>query len=297
MICEAIKKVNSDQASVIAEYDKYVAGEQSYEEWIMYLICTLNYYIKGRISKQKRTLGAEYDDLMQAGYLAVIEKAKDYNPHISTPVTFFTEWIDQYQRDCFKLDGTTKYYNSVKVRLDKAARENGYEGVTDEHLTDDTLSVISGISIRTVVETRKCCCTNTISLDVMENNVDIEDIVFKNPEKVYVDNELSEFVEMQLAKCTKLERWLLERVVLTGSPASYRSLVSTLKKPEAREEFGSELPRKIEEVFIKQKVAHALRRIKASTETRGYIFGDEDIVDECYTQMLDEDIAEVFTLT
>ena len=113
----------------------------------------------------------------------------------------------------------------------------------------------------TVLETRKSKSTTCVSLEATSENLDLESS-FKNPEKAFLDAEMSEFLLSQYMKCSKLEQFLLDNIVLADKPVSDRTLLIRLKTPERMEEFGSELPLHADQVFLEQKTNQALRKIR-----------------------------------
>lgn len=288
MIKKELAKV--DQNKIIEVYENYQIGEITKDSYLLFLLDLLENYIKDRIEKKHRTVGAEYEDLMQQGRLAVITMADRYDPHITMPSSFFTDYIDQYMKDILNNEGMTKYYVGTATKLEKVAREYGYTGCTDPRLTPDTLAVLADTSLMTVLETLKYKQQTIVSLEATSDNMDIEDNVFKNPEKSLIDAERSEFINKQLKKCSPLEQYLLGLTVLAETPKSYRTLVKELKKPEIFALFKSELPPKIEQVFLEQKVNHALRRIKYNPTTKRFASFSEEPVFDVIEQATDKDI-------
>lgn len=259
--------------SLTQQYDAYRNNEISRDEYAMYLISHLEHYIEFCINRRHRLLGAEYDDLMQSGRMAIIEKIDDYNPYIATPTSYFTAYINQYTKETVIKNntGSTQYYISKVVKLEKVAKANGYTGITDPELPPDILSILSGEPLKTVIETIKIKnCQATASLDATSENMDIEG-TYQSPEAVIIKQETDSFLMKQFLKCSPLERFLLIHTVLSEEPYSYCQMVKILKTEEYRERYEEELPKRLDQVFLEQKVNGALRKIRHNPRTAEYV--------------------------
>lgn len=278
-------------------YDEYMAHTKSKEEYVVALLDLLDGYIKYRIMLKKRTVSAEYEDLMQQGRLAVLEQIDTYNPHQSKPSSFFTQYIDQYTREITRNEGMTNYYSQCSFKLDKVAKQYGYEDFCDSRLSADTLSILAEVPLMTVLETRKNKETTCISLEATSDNLELESS-FKNPEKALLDAEMSEFLYSQYMKCTELERFLLDNLVLADKPVSYRTLLIQLKTPEMRQKFKKELPLHPDQVFLEQKTNHVLRSIRFNPRLKALnkndIEPEIDIIEQASVEDIEANIVNNF---
>lgn len=258
----------------IKMYDDYCAGKITRDEWILYIIDLLKYFCVYYLNSKHRNYWGEKEDLMQQAYTAIIANIDKYNPRIATPSTFFENYInDDTKKALTSNDTLTSYYLKVVTRLEKRARDNGFDGMLDDRLTADTLAVISETPIKTVIEAIKFKSMTHISYDNFENCVSDSSgnrEYSKSPEELLIEKEEHAFIQEQLNKCTSLERFLIENITMKENPVSYRSLVINFKKPEFKAMFDEALPEKIDQVYLEQKHNHALRRIRYSRNTTRY---------------------------
>lgn len=250
-----------NREELISIYDKYIAGETPIKVWCECLVVTLEDYIKYRIGVKKRYIGAEWDDLMQQGYLAICDNVKNYNPHIAAPGTFFTPYIDQYTKDICKNPGMTAHYNSIYNKMDNAAKKYGFDGCEDPKLTAEKLSIIADCPMASVVEALKHKQWTEVSFEAASENFELEDTTFKNPETVIIERETMEFVRERLARCTPLEQYLIEIHNRINEPVSFRKMCSLFDTPEYRRQF-SELPKNLNQVYFERKYSHAIEKIR-----------------------------------
>lgn len=286
------QKKKYDHEKTIELYDKWKAHEIERSEYLQYLCDVMMNFIKHRIKEKHRTLGAEYEDLLQEGYVAVCAMADTYNPHITKPATYYQQRIDEKTKDaCRKADTKmTRYYLTKAYELERAARENGFEGLNDPLLTADTLSVLSGLPLTTVLEARKYAGYSTVSLEAASDNRDIES-PFITPERAILEKEKLEFINEQLESLSPLEQYLIKETIMADKPKSLRKILEDLRTPEIKATYECELPKKVEQVFLQQVINHALRRIKRSVKSRQIVeMPEADIID--YVEQASEDDVE-----
>ena len=285
-------KMNTGDAKKEAceKYDAYQAGEITWDDYQLFMLSLLKNYVKYRIKTHHRTLGAEYEDLMQAGSLAILENLKKFDPHRSSPTSFFTKHIDEKHRKLCAAPEIREHYSATATKLDKVAKNWGYEGLMDPNLTADTLSILAEVSLTTVIETMKLRSITSVSLDSVTENIDTIESHFKNPEQACLDKELAEFVHSQYDKLTDLEKFLIEKTVLSAKPTSYRTILMILKTDEYREMFKDELPKNVDQVFLEQKTNYALRRIRYSSDASRFLGLNNNPID-IVEQATEEDIT------
>jgi DNA-directed RNA polymerase specialized sigma subunit len=290
-----------ESGKVVSMYDKYHAGEISRNEWVLFLIDLLENYIKEQIRLKHRTMSADYEDLLQEGYCAIVAMADAYDPHRGKATSFFVDYINQYTRAALNNEGMTSHYVAAASKMDKAAKMYGYEGCTDQRLTPDTLAILADLPLATVLETLKCKSRQFISIEACEgdNWVAGEDdsVSYRNPEETFFENETKKVVQEQLAKLSPLEKYLLDNTVLSDNPKSYRKLTEILRKKENFARFESELPKtltKVNQVFLEQKTNSALRKLKYSAPLQKLFYMPKEDNFDIIEQATDEDIAEAF---
>ena len=261
------------QKDVVDKYYAYHKGLCSKEEYTLFLLDIMKNYIVKLVTPKLRATKTPFEDLLQAGYLAVIEKIDEYDPTKAMPSSFFTPHINSSTFNA-GVDYDEKvlkgHYLQAKRRMDKAAIEYGYKGVLDERLDPVTLSIISGEPEGTVVTVLELLKLKANSLDALTDNFDTH--LSKNPLEEYLAKEERAFCSEQLAKCSPLERYLLEVCVMDEEPASFNNLVKLLKTPKYRELFKDELPSEkgITQIKLRQVLNQAIRRIKNDPSTKKF---------------------------
>jgi len=202
-------------------------------------------------------------------------------------------YIDQFTREECIPELMSEHYVKHKIKLDKVARKHGFTGMLDERLTPDMLSVISGVSIKTVLETLKHVQYSVSSLEQTTDNFDLDfslegncenSISYKTPEKAVLDQELSDLVTELLSDFSSFDRWLFENTVLSDDPISYRNLTKFLKTSEAEEMFGEELPKQCDQKSMKRRVMNCIRRVKYAPKLARYM----SIQDNAYEPIIEE---------
>lgn len=132
-------------------YRQYKAGLIDEKAWVSYLVDILKDFVQWLVDKDKNHMpaGCERTDLMQSGIFAVMKNAKNYNPEISRPSTFFSSIIRGAMRDCCVSSNTmTEHYAKLSRKLETSLKEAGFaKGTDDPTLTIETMSLASGLSV------------------------------------------------------------------------------------------------------------------------------------------------------
>ena len=281
------------QEVVIQKYELFKKGRITKETWATYLSNLLENYIKRRIAQNHRTIKAEFDDLMQSGRLAIMEKYLSYDPHLSAPSTFFTPYIDQNLRETQQnASGIgTSHYSAKAGVLDKVAKKHGFEGLMDKRLDDLTLSVISGVSLKTVIKTRESKQINVISVDDENNQNLATNYVYASPEDVCVRKERKKFLNDRLDTLDPLDRYILLSVEVDGK--TYSRLQQELATDEARRLYPS-LPEKAGQLFIQQRHNYAIQKLRQNPTLRNYVGIKGNTSLEIVEQASEADIDSAF---
>lgn len=257
-----------------AKYKSYINGEITRSQWLEYLLDLMENFIKYRIEQKHRLLGAEYDDLMQAGRLAIVRMADKYDPTKAMPSCFFQPYIDEEMKNILDNGPLSTHYVGAATRLDKVAKERGCIDCTDERLSAKQLHVLTGLSLRTVMETIRLKKCKNVSLEATSENMDLESS-FPTPEKAILDKERNDILREHMEKLTPLERFLVTATILADERVSYRKLISIMRREDVQEEFADELRGvKVEQIWLEQKVQKALRKIKHNPSFKKYVSSD-----------------------
>lgn len=292
------EKTEALRKDIVAKYSAYKDGTLSLEAWTDYLIGLLTNYIKALISEHHFTAKAEYDDLLNAGRIGIWLHTKEYDPvtYGTMPTSFFKNHILESMREVVKQENGNKeitgHYQANIYKLNKCAQENGYEGIDDPNLTSAILSEISGVSMVTVEAAKKLTGYVAVSLSAVTENFD-SGRHYGEPERQYIEKERSEKLIDEWNKLNKLEQFILRHTKMSEEYTSedddeyapkfrdpqtkriaVRNLVTMLRTPEAREEFGDLLPKnplKIDSDFIVDTMNNAIKRFLQSYAMQPYI--------------------------
>ena len=315
------EKTEALRAATVEKYKAYKAGRITKDEWGDYLIKILDNYVKALIAKHHFTAKAEYEDLYNEGLLSIWLYADAYDPitYNTMPTSFFKDRILEGMRSIVEQEignsEMTGHYKAKVYELNKCAQESGYEGINDEKLTAAMLSALSNMSLVTVERAMELASYMSVSLDVVTDNFD-SGRHYGEPERQMINEERSEKLASVWNNLNPLEQYLLRHTELAedkediedGYGIKYkdprfkkiavRNLVSTLRTPEARAEFGNLLPKnptKIDSDFISNTIINAIKRFKDSYAMQPYIqvkepmsFCDDEM--DAYEQASLEDI-------
>ncbi len=259
---------NYDMSELCQKYDDAQAGLISEEEYLLYLIDILDSYIQKIIRDKYRFLGAEYEDLVSQGKLAIISEYKRYNPHKSRPSSFFTEYISQYTRDITNKGPFTTYYLGVKTRLDKAARDAGFVSMLDENLTPDTLHIIADVPLKTVLEVMKLSEITICSIDNCQES-SFMNTFYKTPENSFIDKEKSELLGDIVSDLSPLMKYIILNIYVDDEPKTTKQIAKILNNNKKVYNLFKDDPelkgvKVIDDIFIKRLQSRALRLLRTN---------------------------------
>lgn len=285
------------QEDIIAKYDDYRAGKLDSSDYILFLKDVLENYFISMINKLHRTMSSDFEDQMQQCYLALCEHYDQYDPHLSTPTSFFTKYIVQYTKQALDNGGMSPYYVSLATQLDKAAKQYGYTGINDENLDAQTLATISNTPLESVVNTLEQQRITLNSLSETTENI-VAKNKFVNPEQAVLDEELKNFCEAQLARLTPLEHFLVyyQDMADPSEKKSYRTLLITIKQsPELMEKFKADLKTPgFDQRTLEAIHNRAINKMSNNVQTKRYM--DNRNNDITFEQASDDDIAGAVNL-
>lgn len=228
------RQVAKKNAAVIEAYDKYHRGLLTRNSLFMILWPILERQVGGMIRNYHRALNLEMNDLMQIAKLQVLEHLDDYDPEQSLPGSYFIYFINEaHRKECG--GEISRYYLTTVTALSNVAKENGYEGIEDDRLSDVELAALSGQSIQTV---RNARYMNNIyharPFEAVEDTV--EDIFHETPEEKAVKAERRAEGLKAFENLSDFEKILYYNVKVNLK--SLKGLVSVLKKGDRYLAFG-----------------------------------------------------------
>ena len=285
-----------DHDETIRLYDKWQEEDSkgilhgpAWDEYIYYLLGLLHYFIEHRITVKKRFLGAEKEDLIESGRLAIIAMAHKYDPRKTKPTSYFTQYIDQYTKEELDNRGLTQHYMGNLQKLEKAAKEMGFKGISDESLPLDMLADISGVPLTTIREVKKLKEQQYVSLDTYEDNYSEKD--YMTPEKKVLEREQSEMLYNQFHRLNPLQQWILKMTDIESVPVN--RIMKLLKTPDIYSEFEEYIgdTKHINQQFIKKQRNKALRILRSNYSFKKYTSYVEPVYElELQPQATYEDI-------
>lgn len=182
----------------------------SRKEYAQILCASLKEYILSLCKEMRK--GYDAEDIIQLGYLSIIDNMDNYNPFHSTPTTYFTPYILEYTKFGDRAE-ISKHFKDTETHLNKMALLYGYEGMWDSDLTDEELSRISNTSLCTVRETRRICKYKQVPFDECYRE-DLFEITEKTPiEDIICNAENTIELARAKEKLTDLQRFLIDVLI------------------------------------------------------------------------------------
>lgn len=225
--------------NAIKKDDAYIAYTSLLWEKLVYLI-------KDHIQMHHFNYNQElFEDLMSSGKVAIFEKVGTYDPRQSMPASYFGPKIDELLKKCNHSDThLTDHYLSMAAILNKAAKEAGFVDCMDSELTPVVLHLISGISLKTVVNTLNQLSINHQSIDD-ENTKQISGF-FTSPEENFIKSENEKFLQAAVNSLSKYEQFIFFKSCVDVEQDSKgkerywstRRICKFLSDPEVMEHFG-----------------------------------------------------------
>ena len=260
---------NQTREKIIKLYEMKEKGEISEQAWRDYIVNLLGNYINKRIGVKNilktGTYLTTYEDCYQNAVMGVLENIHKYDPHISMPTSFFTEFIDEYIRKTMPATKlTSEYYETTENKANSILREEGYTGIMDPMLDNVTIHALTGISLKTIEQIKELNKGQFVSLDD-EDMKHIESMSDYVPEKHIIKEETNKFLREQLSKLTPLERFVLAKLQIGDDITTIRKLVGILNESD---EFLDERNKTVNQLFIEEVHMRALLKIQNSPRTR-----------------------------
>lgn len=264
--------LETENARIIELYDNWKnspAESQSdnYEKYVIALCDTLENLIKSHIKFYKFTYGqTEYEDLIASGNVAIMEKIASYDPRRSMPSSFFGPKIDELLRICNRSGSPlSNHYIAMGKTLKDAAKKAGYSSLFDPEVTPELLQILTGISLRTIVNTLDQI---NIKIDSIDDDNFVEPTEYtQTPEQICVRDENRKFLNEALNSLTEYERFIFMKACVEverdkkgiEKHMSIRRLCSILSEPDAMEHFH--LPKKPDNNSVAKDIELARRKL------------------------------------
>lgn len=241
---------------IIDAYDRMLAGgEKERTQYICLVYDTLENLIKDHIGMYHFSYGkTEFEDLMSSGKVAIMEKIDLYDPRKAMPSTFFGPKIDELLKKTNHQDSPmTDHYLEMLGKLNKAAREAGFEDALDPECTPALLNILTEIPITTICNTLEQAGMKTESTD--DTNYKQPSGYTSSPEQLFIRNENTEFLREAVESLSPYEQFIF-----------FKACVETEKDAKGMEKSWS--VRKICQVLAEPGVMARLGLEKAPDNNR-----------------------------
>lgn len=285
-------KSSVSQKEVCEMKAKYDAGECSKEDYASFLCNIMKFWIINRLKTTGRLNGAEFEDLVQSGYLAVIEHIDEYDPTKTKPTTFFSNHIDEFQRKQTK-SASTQYYNAKMNEINKVLKKRGYSDMFDPRLTPDTIAIITDKHLSTVINTMKMAQNTICGGDILETT-DVEGCMYDNPETAYINNEISTELEAVIQRLNSPLKKFIIYDFLENGQRSARQYVQMLKDTELGKNFEETKQPNFNSDYIENLINNTMADMRGFIENKPRVaILDDSTVEYDYEQadFVDLDIA------
>lgn len=263
--------------TVLNMYDNYVTGIISEDEYKNFLLKCASNYCKDLLKQHHRTMSkrAEYEDFRQAGYLAVLEHFKEFNPYKGKLTTFFKTFINSAMKKTGSTNDESKHYVAVLGELNKVAQAYGFTDCTEVPV--QTLARLcpkhSPRTIYNALEYKSS--TLECSFEALTENQDFES-PFENPESIMIRNELKDSLAMIMSNATSLEKYVLSRVYLgdeDGATSNFSAVTKEFTDENFRKRFTDDeisTKKKIDTSYIEKRMQRLFARLKNNPIIRTY---------------------------
>ena len=267
---EDIKKVTTKEIKVIMEAGK--RSPRAREAAVLWILDLLEWFSIERINKTGRIYGAEFDELLEAAKEAVIKNYDKYDPDRAKPTSFFLPYIDEYTKaECRFTNPSSPYYINMRTKLNQVAQENGFESMMDPKLPEDTLAVLSGVALHSII---KCKEYATYTIVHSEAGELTDGASFETPEKIVMTNSNKMDLLESVSDLSQAQKWLIAKIHFEDEPMSYRQIIAMINANEKLKEMV-EKECKVTQVYLQQLYHDAIRRLKGSRKIRDMGYKDK----------------------
>lgn len=166
-------------------------------------------YIKSVMKKQFPTYTMYYDDLLQEGYMGVLEGLPSYDVKKGRPTTFFRFYIVHNMTEYitkFVNESTAHYQKNNQLIRDV---ERKYEKLHKE-VTDADIAIELGMNIETIIATRKIDGKTLNHIESTDNDFFSGQQEEKSPEELFLEAESRKMLASKINTLSNVERTVLK---------------------------------------------------------------------------------------
>lgn len=202
------KQQKEEQVKFEKIMEMYHHGNQEMAKYLA--LQAMENYIKSLMKKQFSTYVTKYfDDLLQEGYMAVLEGLETYDVKRAKPTTFFrfyivhnmTEYITRFVNE------STAHYQKNNQLIRQVERK--YEKKHKE-ATDADIAIELGMNIETIKATRKIDGKTLNHIESTDNDFFSNQMEEKSPEEIILESEKRKALADKINSLPEVERVVLK---------------------------------------------------------------------------------------
>ena len=202
------KQQKEEQVKFEKIMEMYHHGNQEMAKYLA--LQAMENYIKSLMKKQFSTYVTKYfDDLLQEGYMAVLEGLETYDVKRAKPTTFFrfhivhnmTEYITRFVNE------STAHYQKNNQLIRQVERK--YEK-NHKEATDADIAIELGMNIETIKATRKIDGKTLNHIESTDNDFFSNQMEEKSPEEIILESEKRKALADKINSLPEVERVVLK---------------------------------------------------------------------------------------
>lgn len=202
------KQQKEEQVKFEKIMEMYHHGNQEMAKYLA--LQAMENYIKSLMKKQFSTYVTKYfDDLLQEGYMAVLEGLEIYDVKRAKPTTFFrfyivhnmTEYITRFVNE------STAHYQKNNQLIRQVERK--YEK-NHKEATDADIAIELGMNIETIKATRKIDGKTLNHIESTDNDFFSNQMEEKSPEEIILESEKRKALADKINSLPEVERVVLK---------------------------------------------------------------------------------------
>ena len=202
------KQQKEEQVKFEKIMEMYHHGNQEMAKYLA--LQAMENYIKSLMKKQFPTYATNYfEDLLQEGYMAVLEGLETYDVKRAKPTTFFrfyivhnmTEYITRFVNE------STAHYQKNNQLIRQVERK--YEK-NHKEATDADIAIELGMNIETIKATRKIDGKTLNHIESTDNDFFSNQMEEKSPEEIILESEKRKALADKINSLPEVERVVLK---------------------------------------------------------------------------------------
>lgn len=203
------KQQKEEQVKFEKIMEMYHHGNQEMAKYLA--LQAMENYIKSLMKKQFPTYVTNYfEDLLQEGYMAVLEGLETYDVKRAKPTTFFrfyivhnmTEYITRFVNE------STAHYQKNNQLIRQVERK--YEK-NHKEATDADIAIELGMNIETIKATRKIDGKTLNHIESTDNDFFSNQMEEKSPEEIILESEKRKALADKINSLPEVERVVLKK--------------------------------------------------------------------------------------